>query len=209
MKYYTLILSLAVSLSACNYDNTFVGSLNGAPASMTAQSKNIARYCIALAITAGSETKSSFISAQSVFDENDFLKPMSFNTKGAPCGANLDEYLVGSRSTTVLQRSLETHLEVTGSQCQYITYNKYKYKEDISFEMKKNDTDVTTDVFNGVGEESEYTDFDHPVNVGPIYYCGPSYPSPYPHGYPHPRPVPRPFPHVGLSVGVGFGIGHR
>ena len=197
MKQITIALTLALSLSACNYDNTFNGTFNGAPASMKAHSGNIDRYCVALAITAGSLAKNSFISAQSVFDPNDVLKPMSFNTKGAPCGVNLDEYLVGNRNTTVISISNVTERQqVDMNYCQNVTYKDYQYKEDISFEMKNNSTDETTGVFTGVGEVTDFIDYDHPVSTGSIYYCGqPGHHYPYPNPYPYPYPHPNPYPH--------------
>ena len=194
MKYLTF-MGLALALSACNYSNTFTGTFNGAPATMSAYSKNINKYCVALNIKAGTETKSSFISAQSVFDANDLFKPMAFNTKGAPCGANLEEYLVGNRNATVLNISQTTQRENVGvDYCRYTTYNTYQYKEDITFEMKKNATDETVGTFAGVGEIDQYTDFQHPVQYGPIFFCGQMGPYPGPGPYPYPYPYPRPFP---------------
>ncbi len=190
MKQFTFALVLAISLSACQYSNTFKGTFNGAPASMKAYSKNVNKYCVALNITAGNETKSTYISAQSVFDPNDFLKPMSFNTKGAECGVNLDEYLVGTRNTTVMNISLVTkRVQVSFDYCRYNTYKNYRYQEEISFEMKKNSNDETVARFSGLGEIAQYIDEDHPVGYGPIFYCGNG--SPYP-PYPYPYPFPRP-----------------
>lgn len=191
---YIVYFGIALTLSACNYSNTFTGTFNGAPSSMTAFSKNINKYCVALNIKAGNETKSSFISAQAVFDANDILKPMSFNTKGAPCSANLDEYLVGTRNTNVTNVSFITQREqVNFDYCRYATYKRYQYFEDINFEMKKNATDELTGTFAGRGELSYYTDYQNPVSYGPIFYCG--RPLPYPGPGPYPRPYPGPWPY--------------
>lgn len=185
-----ITLGLALTLSACNYSNTFKGTYNGAPASMSAYSKNINKYCVALSITAGNETKNSFISAQAVFDPNDFLKPMAFNTKGANCSANLEEYLVGTRNTKVLNIALVSIREqVNFDWCRFTTYNRYTYQEDIAFEVKKNTNDELVGSFVGVGGTGQYTDYDHPVQYGPIYYCG-TRPGPYPGPGPWPRPWP-------------------
>jgi len=207
MKKLSIALSLALVLSACNYDNTFNGTFNGAPASLKALSKNINRYCVALTITAGSEVRNSYISAQSVFDASDVLKPMSFNTKGAECGANLDEYLVGNRNTTVMNISYINVREPVGvDYCRYTTYKNYQYKEEISFEMKKNATDESTGTFSGVGQVSELVDYDHPVSSGPIFYCGQPHPIPGPnYPYPHPMPHPGPHPHYGGGFGIHYG----
>lgn len=194
MKNLALALTLALSLSACKYSNTFTGTLDGAAATMTAYSKNINKYCVALNIEAGSVEKSNYISAQAVFDPNDFLKPMSFNTKGAECGANQDEYLVGSRNTTVMNISYVTMREqVSVDYCRYTTYKNYQYKEEITFEMKNNATDATTGTFSGVGKVSNFTDTAHPTNYGPLFYCG------------GPRPYPRPFPYIGGGIYINVG----
>ncbi len=185
---------LALSLTACKYSNTFEGTYNGNAAKMTAYSKNINRYCISLSLTAGSETKQAFISASDVFDSSDLLKPKAFNSKGTNCSANQDDYMSGVRKTNVLGTSLVTYQNsVNSNYCQQVTYNRYLYKEEISFEFKKNANDEITGKFEGIGEESYYVDRDHPVAYGPIYYCGGSYPYPYPGpGYPYPYPYPGP-----------------
>ena len=197
MNKLTSVLLLALSLTACNYSNTFEGAYNGTPAKMTAYSKNINRYCIALSLTAGSETKSAFISASDVFDSGDLLKPKSFNSKGTNCSANQDFYLAGVRKTTVLGTSPVTYQSsVNANYCQQVTYNRYTYKEDISFEIKKNANDEVTGKFEGVGQEADFVDRDHPIAYGPIYYCG-NYPYPGP-GYPYPGPgYPYPYPRPG------------
>ncbi len=197
MKKLTSVLLLALSLTACKYSNTFEGTYNGNPASMTAYSKNINRYCVALNMKSGSETKSTYISAQDVFDSNDFLKPMSFNTKNANCGSDNEEYLVGNRKTTVLGESLVTfQSSVNVNYCQQVTYKRYEYKEDVTFEFKKKSNDELTGTFSGIGLIDYFTDTNHPVAYGPIYFCGNGYPGGYPYpgpGFPYPRPFP-PYP---------------
>ena len=189
---------LGLSLSACNYSNQFQGTFNNTPSTMTAYSSNIDRYCVSLTINANGATKNSFISAQAVFDEKDLLKPMSFNTKGAECGANLDEYLVGTRTTTVVNTTNVTQSESAGvNLCQNVTYRDYHYQENIVLEMRNNVNDQTAGSFSGVGQVAEYVDFDHPVAYGPVYYCGPSNPYPYPYPHPGPGPYPGPYPHPG------------
>jgi hypothetical protein len=196
MKNTLFALAIGLSLSACNYSNEFTGTFNNAPATMSASSKNINRYCVALNITAGNLTKSSYISAQAVFDVNDFLKPMSFNTKGAECGANLTEYLEGTRNTTVMNISTVMEREqINYNWCRMTTYKDYNYKEEITFDVKNNSDDVTTGSFTGVGEVADYIDRDHPVSYGPEYFCG-TVTQPYP-----------PYPHSGFGIGSGIGIG--
>ena len=68
MKNIIFAVVVGLTLSACDYTNEFKGTYNGEPATMSAHSNNINRYCVALNITAGANTKSSYISAQSVFD---------------------------------------------------------------------------------------------------------------------------------------------
>lgn len=192
MKKIVMILTLTFTLSACRYSNTFNGTYNGAPASMNAYSKNINKYCISLEIASEGATKNLFISAQSVYDPNDLLKPMMFNTKGANCGLNLSEYLVGNRNTTVTNISYVTErVIVTPSYCQFLTFKNYQYKEEISFELKNNSDDQLVGSFQGIGQVSQYIDRDHPVNSGPIFYCGNPNPYPGPYPYPYPRPFPR------------------
>ncbi len=190
MKKIILLLVGSLSLTACNYSNTFTGMYNNSSATLDAYSKNINRYCVALTLRAGNITKSSFISAQAVFDQNDFLKPVQFNTKGAPCSQSLDEYLVGERNTQVYNISVVTESEPYGANyCRLVSYKRYQYQEMISFELKTNSDDQSQGIFKGVGEMSYYVDYVHPVSYGGIYFCnygnGGGFPYPYP--YPNPR----------------------
>ena len=124
-------------------------------------------------ITTESKVINSFINAQSVFDRNDLLKPTTFNTKGSPCGASLNEYLVGSRNINVLNISQVSEREQTkNNYCRFNTFNKYHFKESITFEMKSNTTDQTIGIFTGIGEDAEFVDYKHPVEYGEEYYCG-------------------------------------
>ncbi len=173
MKKRITILILALSTTACNYSNSFNGSFNGNAALMNAYSKNINKYCVSLKITTESKVINSFINAQSVFDRNDLLKPTTFNTKGSPCGASLNEYLVGSRNINVLNISQVSEREQTkNNYCRFNTFNKYHFKESITFEMKSNTTDQTIGAFTGIGEDAEFVDYQHPVEYGEEYYCG-------------------------------------
>ncbi|MFM8312781.1 MAG: hypothetical protein ACKOA8_00680 [Deltaproteobacteria bacterium] len=201
MKNTIIALSLALFLSACNYSNTFDGTFNGAPATMKAYSKNINRYCVNLNLTTKDLSLSAFISAQSVFDPNDMLKPMAFNTKDAQCGSSSDQYMVGTRNTKVLRTSLVSYQEFYGVDfCRYVTYNSYDYQEDIALEFRKKADDSFNGRFVGTGLVASYVDRDHPVSYGPIYFCGRGYPYPYPgpgpwpYPGPYPGPYPRPFP---------------
>jgi hypothetical protein len=193
MKKLLIALSLSLSLSSCKYSNTFQGTYNDSPASMTAYSRNINRYCVALNLTAGDQTKKSYISSKYLFDPNDFLKPTSFNSKGDQCQTNLDEYLVGTRNTTVLGDALVYREEnVNYNYCQSVFYKQYQYKEDVKIDFKKTADDQLVGTFVGVGNVDYYIDYGHPVAYGPIYYCGPIRPRPYPHPYPYPDPDPHP-----------------
>jgi hypothetical protein len=179
MKKIVTFALLALTLTACNYSNTFQGTYNDSPASMTAYSRNINRYCIALNLTSGAMKKSSYISASLLFDPNDFLRPTVFNSKGSNCGAGLSEYLEGARSTQVLGTSIVYRSENYGfDYCRYVYYQQYRYKEEVRIHFKNNSDDQLVGSFVGMGEVSEYVDFDHPVNYGPIYYCGPYRPYP-------------------------------
>ncbi len=200
MKNLSTVLLLALSLTACKYSNTFEGTYNGNPAKLSAYSKNINRYCVALNLTAGSETKSTFISAQDVFDVNDFLKPKAFNTKDANCGSSNEEYLVGNRSTSIIDTTMVSEIRsVNIDFCQQVTYKRYEYNESVTFEFKNKATDQTTGIFNGTGMIGFYVDRDHPVAFGPVYFCGNNYPypGPRPGPYPGPYPGPRPWPYPG------------
>jgi len=196
MNKFTLSMVLALTLSACKYSNTFTGTYQNEAASMTAYSGNISRYCIALSLSAGAVKKTSSISGSLLFDPNDFLKTTAFNTKGTACDAGLAEYLVGTRSTTVLGVSTvyqEEHDNYNFDFCRSVYYKQYQYKEQVTVDFKNNLDDQLVGSFVGTGEVGEYVDYDHPVNYGPIYYCGPYQPFPPFPPYPHP-PYP-PYPH--------------
>jgi len=214
MKNLILSLSVVGLLASCNYSNEFTGSFNGTPATLSAYSKNINKYCVSLAIkqgvapgSNGTVVKNSFISAQAVYDPNDLLKPVFFNTKGAGCSVNLDHYLVGSRKAEVLGNRLVTRREYTNliDWCQMVTYKQYQYKEKIDFEVRALAGDQTQGQFAGTGAESSYVDLARPVSAGPVFYCG-TYNGPYPGpGYPggYPRPFPGPYPGPGYPRGPG------
>jgi len=171
---------LIFSLSACDYSNEFNGTFNGVPALMNAYSKNVNNYCVALTITAGVETKATYINAQSVYNANDLFEPVEFNTKGSLCGANLSEYLVGIRNTKILRVSKISQLDnVDNDYCRFITYNQYQYEEFISLEFKNNLNDQSTGKFSGLGQEKIFVDYDHPVSFSPHFLCGQiNYPNP-------------------------------
>jgi hypothetical protein len=216
-----MVASCAVVLSACEYNESFNGSYNGTPASLTAYSSNINRYCVALNLTAGSVTDKSFISAQAVYDENDPFATKTFNTKGSDCSQNLSEYLIGTRNVQVINTTQVSSINHLNSyQCQVVYYKEYTFIESLNFEIHRNNDDSMVGSFAGSASAETYTDTDRPVSYGQIYQCGviyqpgpqpypypqPGYPQPYPNpgypypgypnpGYPHPQPYPYPQPH--------------
>jgi hypothetical protein len=192
-----LAVALAFTVSACNYSNEFTGTYNSAPAKLSAYSKNINTYCVALSLESNGIKKSNFISAQAVFDPNDLLAPKNFNTKGSQCAANQSEYLVGTRSATVLATNQVAQTRSVGAyDCQVVYYKQYQYQEKITFQIQNNADDAIVGTFDGVGQSAQYIDDAHPVGYGPIYQCRP-YPQPYPRPYPGPGPYPRPYPGPG------------
>jgi hypothetical protein len=194
-----LLLSLTLAVSACRYSNTFNGTFNQNPATLTAFSKNTDKYCISLNLTSGSETRKSFISANPVFDSTDLTRTKFFNTKNEPCSANLDEYLVGNRSTKIVGTSMTSRTESLNSfLCQIVYYTVYAYTDLIQFEFKNKLSDLSTGTFTGTGGMETYTDFRRPVSYGPVYRCNGA--NPYPNPYPYPYPYP-PYPRLGGPVG--------
>jgi hypothetical protein len=185
-----LLFGLTLTLSACRYSNEFSGMFNDTPATLTAFSKNTDKYCIALTLTAGNETRKSFISARSVFDERDLTRPKAFNTKNEPCSANLDEYLMGVRSSKIVGTSMITRIEnLNPYLCQVVFYNQYAYTDDIQMAFRNKLSDQSTGSFSGTGQVQSYTDFGRPISYGPIYRCnGNQFPYPYPYP-PFPRRV--------------------
>ncbi len=185
-------------LSACNYSNEFTGSFNGTPATLSAYSKNVNRYCIALNLK-GAVTKSNFISASDVYNSSDIFAAKSFNTEGTQCAANQSEYLVGNRVATVLSTSeVSRVVDVGFYDCQTVYYNAYSYRETINVEFRNKISHATTGSFNGTGLVNTYVDTDRPTRYGRIWMCRNPYPGPfpgpgYPRPFPRPRPGPRPF----------------
>jgi len=191
-----LMVALAFGLGACDYSNQFTGTYNNAPATLSAYSKNISKYCIALSLDSNGAKKSNFISAQAVFDPNDLLATKTFNTKGSQCAANQTEYLVGSRTATVLSTAPVTIIRNVGMySCQAVYYTQYQYQEKISFELHTIANDQLVGTFEGTGQPDQYVDDAHPTGYGAIYPCRGNGPYPYP--YPHPRPGPYPHPYPG------------
>jgi hypothetical protein len=176
------LLSLPLILNACRYSNEFTGVFNQKPAKLSAFSKNTQKYCISLTLTAESETRKSFISANSVFDANDLTRTMTFNTKDEPCSANLSEYLVGSRSTKIVGTSIFSRVENLNSfLCQVVYYNQYSYMDEIQFEFRNKLSDSPTGSFAGTGQVQPYVEFDRPIAYGPVFACnGTNWPIPYP-----------------------------
>ena len=185
-----LLFALPLTLNACRYSNEFNGKFNETPATLSAFSKNTEKYCIALNLTAGTETRKSYISANSVFDARDLTRTKAFNTKNEPCSANLDEYLVGTRSTKVTSTRMVSRIENLNSfLCQVVYYNEYGYTDEIQFDFRNKLSDLPTGNFSGTGMVQFYTDFSRPMNVGPVFRCnGNTWPYPYPYPYP---PFPR------------------
>ena len=170
-----ILLTLCLSLSACEYSNMFQGTFNGAPATINAFSKNTNKYCVALTLTAGSVSKNSFISAQDVYDQDDLFKAIDFNTKSAPCSENLNEYLVGTRSAEILSKKEISKCQQLGAHLgRVVYYNEYNYQDHLTFTMKKLNDDQVVGTFTGVGKPSLFVDTDHPTSHGPIVpieYC--------------------------------------
>jgi hypothetical protein len=188
-------IALSFVLTACEYNNQFNGTFNNTPANLTAYASDIDRYCLALNLTAGTFTDKSFISAQAVYDPNHPDVARSFNTKGAPCSANLSEYLVGTRAVNTLavtQVSSDEH--INSYQCEVVYYKQVQYQETLTFDIHRNSDDSVVGSFSGLGSVSSYTDTDHPTGYGQIYQCGVIYqPSPQPYPYPQPG-YPQPYP---------------
>ncbi|MBU6154173.1 MAG: hypothetical protein KGP28_07710 [Bdellovibrionales bacterium] len=186
-----LLVALTLVLNACRYSNEFTGKFGETAATLTAFSKNTDKYCIALKLTAGAETRRSFISASSVFDASDLTRTKAFNTKNEPCSANLDEYLVGTRSTKVTGTRIISRMENLNSfLCQVVYYNEYGYTDEIQFDFRNKLSDLATGTFSGAGQVQYYVDFSRPINFGPVFRCnGNNWPYP-PYPYPYP-PFPR------------------
>lgn len=184
LSHFFMVLAAGFALTACDYSNEFTGSYNNVPATMSAYSKNVNKYCISLNLTANGTQIQSFISAQAVYDANDLFAAKSFNTKGAECSANLSQYLVGTRTTQVLNTfETQTTQNVNQSFCQQVFYKAYDYQDTIHFDIKNNTDDQVVGTFEGKGKRATYTDDSHPTHYGQVYQCGPIYPQPYP-GYP-------------------------
>jgi len=170
-----IVFGLCLSLSACEYSNTFQGTFNNIPATMIAYSKNTNRYCIALTLTAADVSKSSFVSAQDVYDANDLFKPVDFDTKNTPCSENLSEYLVGTRSTEILSKREISKCQQLGAHAgRMVYYNEYNYQEHLTFTLKSVADDQVLGTFIGTGKLSLFEDTDHPTRHGPIVpieYC--------------------------------------
>lgn len=192
------LVTLVLISTACRYSNEFSGTFNQKPATLTAFSKNTDKYCIALNLTNGTETRQSYISAKSVFDDSDLTRPKLFNTKNEPCSANLEEYLVGLRTTKILGTSVTARNEIlSGYLCQMVYYTQYTYADEIQFDFKNKLSDEITGSFSGTGQAQLYIDYSRPVGYGPVYRCSGNYPYPGP----FPGPYPRPFPRRGLPGG--------
>ncbi|NDF15034.1 hypothetical protein EB061_06890 [bacterium] len=179
-----ILIAPFLLLSACRYENEFTGTYNQQPAKMSAFSKNTEKYCIELNVKGNAGTRQAFIGARSVFDERDFSRPVSFNTKGESCGANLPEYLVGSRNTKIqTSRPFTRNEVVAGVFCQWVTYQEFLYNDDIQLEFRNRLSDQTVAVFQGTGRLESFVDFARPVSYGPMYPC--SYgPGPFPRYFP-------------------------
>ncbi len=181
-----------LSLSACKYSNEFRGSFNGQEATLTAYSKNVNKYCISLGLNSGDQSIKNGIDAGSVYDSGDFTRSKSFNTKSADCSSKFDEYLMGTRSTKILNSYPVSRIENSGiDMCQVVYYQEYLYQDVIQFEVKKKADDSTLGTFKGEGQSERYLDTSRPTGFGPLYYCGPGFPR---GGYPYPYPFPRNYP---------------
>ncbi len=196
-----------LTLASCRYSNEFTGTYNQQPATLSAFSKNTDKFCIDLTLKSNSETKTSQISARAVYDENDFQRTKSFNTKTEACGSKLPEYLVGSRSTKIVQVATSARQELSGGGlCHLVFYPQYFYQEMIQFEFRNRLTDQTTGSFAGEGIVDSYVDYTRPSGFGPYFPCNGVYPRPYP-GYPNPGfpgypPFPRTFSSPDLPIDV-------
>jgi hypothetical protein len=200
-----LVVALAFTLGACEYSNDFTGTYNNVPANLSAYSKNVNKYCVALSLESNGTTKTNFISAQDVFDANDLFASKNFNSKGTECAANQTEYLVGTRTAKVLGTSEVAESRSVGAyDCQTVVYKQYTYQESISFDLKTIADDQAVGSFAGTGVVATNVDRDHVLRYGPIYQCQPR-PMPYPRrGYPYPYPYPNrgyphPYPHGGFG----------
>lgn len=188
-----LAVALAFTVSACNYSNEFTGTFNGSSAKLTALSKNINKYCVALELTSNLGVKNNFISAQAVFNPNDLFAAKDFNTKGAECSVNQTEYLVGTRTATVLGTSEVSETQSVGAyNCQTVYYKNYTYQEKIAFQLKANADDQTVGTFEGTGLVDNFTDRSRVTRYGNVWMCRAPMPYPYPGpGYPR-GPYPGP-----------------
>lgn len=184
-----LVTSLLL-LGACQYENEFSGTYNQTPAKMSAYSKNTEKFCIELNLTNGTETKQAFVSARSVFDPRDFSRPVNFNTKGEGCGSHLPEYILGTRSTKIMQTRPYSRREmVGGNYCQWVTYQEYLHTDQIQMEFRNRLSDQTVGSFQGSGRMESYVDLSRGIAYGPVMPC--NY-GPYPGGpYPPYPPFPR------------------
>ena len=179
-----------LSLSACKYSNEFRGSYNGQDATLSAYSKNVNKYCISLDLNSGEQSFKNGIDAGAVYDSGDFNRSKNFNTKGAECSGKYDEYLVGTRSTKILNSYPVSRIENVGiDMCQVVYYQEYLYQDLIQFELKKKSDDSTLGTFKGEGQSERYLDTSRPTGFGPVYFCGPGFPR---GGYPYPYPYPFP-----------------
>ena len=181
---------LLLSASACQYSEDFTGTFNQKPATLNAYSRNIEKDCIRLTLKSDAETLTSAIGADAVFDENDPTRGKSFNTKGSPCGSKLNEYLVGTRSTKIINVVMNARETMIGNNlCQRIYYTQYFYQDTIQFEFRNNLSDLTTGSFVGTGQVSSYTDFNHPNGYSGVYFCNGVFPG-NSSGYPDLGPYP-------------------
>jgi hypothetical protein len=175
-------------LGACQYQNEFSGTYNQLPAKMSAYSKNTEKFCIELNLKSSQESKQALISARSVFDERDFSRPVSFNTKNENCGSHLPEYIQGTRTTKVLQTRPHNRREMMGGNyCQWVTYQEYLYQDEIQMEFRNRLSDQTVGAFQGTGQMESYVDLSRVVAYGPMMPCYYG-PGPFPGG---PFPFPR------------------
>jgi len=178
-----LILTTLLSLSSCRYSDEFTGTYNQKAATLGAFSKNIEKDCITLTLKSELETRVSAIDADSVFDWNDPLHGKAFNTKNEKCSSKLAEYLVGTRSTKIINTSLNgREVPVGGNLCQIIYYPHYLYQDTIQFEFRNTLSDQTTGAFSGSGHINGYTDWRRPSGYGPIFPCNGGFPRPFPGG---------------------------
>ena len=172
-----------LTLSACRYSDEFTGTYNQKPATLEAFSKNIEKDCISLTLKSDSETRASAIDASSVFDATDPLLGKAFNTKNQNCSARMGDYLVGTRSTKIINTSMNgREVLVGGNLCQVIYYPHYLYQDTIQFEFRNALTDQTTGAFSGSGQINAYSDWSRPSGYGPIYPCNGGFPRPFPGG---------------------------